>query len=48
MGWNWTFLRFDTWVTQAGPPGVPGLQVPTSAKVTLGQLAFTLNAGYAF
>jgi hypothetical protein len=38
LGWNWTFLRFDTWVTEVGLPGTPSRRVPSSAKVTVGQL----------
>lgn len=38
LGWNWNFMRVDTWAAQPGPPGVPTLRVPLEAKIKFGQL----------
>jgi hypothetical protein len=44
FGWNWTFMRVDTWVQRRIAEGVPIQLVPTEAKITLGQATIALNA----
>ena len=48
FGWNWTFMRVDTWVQRRIADGVPVQLVPTEAKIRLAQLAIAVNMLFKF